>query len=316
MRPGHDDGVAAAIERFDVTGPSVRLHVRAAGPSDGPLVVLLHGFPEHGGAWRRQLPVLAAAGLRAVAPDLRGYGGSDRSGPYDVDTLADDVAGLVEALGHRRAAIVGHDWGAAVGFALAARQPASVDRLVVLNGPHPAALARELRRNVRQIVRSSYIGLFLLPWLPERLLSARDGALVGRLVRAATRRQDAWAGGELEDYGAAMARPGRAAAALGYYRALVRRPWRAASTAAWPRVGCPTLVVWGLLDPSLGPELVARDRLAPLFAPGVVPDVVTIAGAGHFVHHEAATEVNDALLAFLDPQRPGDASGRTDDAAR
>ena len=139
--------------RSDVHTDRLRLHVRAAGPVDAPLVVLLHGFPEHGGAWDRQLPVLAAAGLRAVAPDLRGYGASDRSGPYDLDTLAADVVALITALGRRRAMLVGHDWGAAIGYAVAARHPEMVERLAVLNGPHPTALVRELRRTPRQLVR-------------------------------------------------------------------------------------------------------------------------------------------------------------------
>jgi pimeloyl-ACP methyl ester carboxylesterase len=300
------DATPGAVEHLDVPTSRLRLHVRAAGPVDGPLVVLLHGFPEHGDAWHRQLPVLAAAGFRAVAPDLRGYGRSDRSGPYDLDTLAADVDGLVRALGRRSATVVGHDWGAAVAFRLAARRPEVVERLVVMNGPHPQVLARELRRNPRQLGRSAYIALFVVPWLPERLLSARRGALLGRLVRAATRRPGTWHADRLDDYGASMAQPGAAAAALGYYRAAVRRARRTVRGDAWPRITCPTLVVWAMRDPSLGPELVAADRLAPVFAPGVEPVVVRVEDAGHFVQHEAEREVNAALLAFLSTVAPAD----------
>ena len=184
-------------------------------------------------------------------------------------------------------------------FTLAARRPELVERLAVLNGPHPALLARELRRNPRQLLRSAYVVLFVLPWLPERVLAARGGALVGRLVQAATRRPGTWRHGDLADYGAAMARPGRAAAALGYYRAAVRHPRRFLRPTTWPPVRCPTLVVWALRDPALGAELVAPDRLAPLFAPEVVPRVIHVPDVGHFVQHEAEQVVNEALVDFL-----------------
>ena len=123
-------------------------------------------------------------------------------------------------------------------------------------------------------------------------------------MQAATRRPGTWSREALADYGRAMARPGAAAAALGYYRAAVRSTRRSAAQQAWPPVRCPTLVIWGLQDPSLGPELIAPDRLEPLFAPGVVPRVVTVPDAGHFVQHEAERGVGAALVCFLTAGRP------------
>src|SRR5574340_319434 len=172
----------------------------ADGPPDGPLVLLLHGFPELSRSWRHQLPALAAAGYRAVAPDLRGYGGSDQGGPYDLGTLAADAAGMVTALGRERATVVGHDWGGAVAWAVAGRRPEVVERLVVLNCPPASVLARELRRNPRQLRRSAYMLLFQLPWLPEWLLTRHRAAAVARALRGGSHVRSAWPPEELERY--------------------------------------------------------------------------------------------------------------------
>ena len=132
------------LEELRIDANGIRFHALADGPDDGPLILLLHGFPELARSWRSQLPALAAAGFRAVAPDLRGYGGTERHGPYDTATLAADVAGLVHALGRERATLVAHDWGGVIGWSAAARHPDVVERLAVLNAPPLAALAAEV----------------------------------------------------------------------------------------------------------------------------------------------------------------------------
>src|SRR5215213_1487050 len=159
----------------------VRLHYVEAG--EGPLVLLLHGFPQFWYAWRHQIPALVGAGFRVVAPDLRGYNLSAKPPgveSYALDVLAADVADLVGRVGERSAIVVGHDWGAAIAWRVASRHAAAVARVVAINGPHPRAFARELR-TLDQLLRSSYIGFFQLPWLPEVAIRAGDFALIERL---------------------------------------------------------------------------------------------------------------------------------------
>jgi pimeloyl-ACP methyl ester carboxylesterase len=287
------------MEELTIDAGGLRVHALADGPADGPLVVLLHGFPELSRSWRHQLPPLAAAGYRAVAPDQRGYGETDREGPYDPATLAGDVAALVRALGRERAVVVGHDWGGAVAWTAAQLFPALVERLVALNCPPLTVLRRELVRNPRQLRRSAYILFFQLPWLPERALTRDGAAQVARALVGGAHRRAAWDAVELELYRAAFLRPGRATAALGWYRAAFR-PHRRRRPAARP-ITAPTLVIWGVHDRFLGVDLVDRRKLARVLAPGNEPTVVLVHEAGHFVQNEAPERVNAELLAWLGP---------------
>ena len=271
----------------------------AEGPSDGPLVLLLHGFPELSRSWRRQLPALAGAGYRAVAPDLRGYGRSGREGPYDLRTLSADVAGLVGALGRARAVVVGHDWGGGVAWAAATYAPEVVERLVVLNCPHPAVLGREIRKNPRQLRRSVYMLLFQIPWLPERLLARDRGAAIARALRGGSFVKEAFPREELEVYRAAFSSPEAVAAALGYYRAAFRGMASFARDARARPISAPTLAVWGARDRFLGRETIDVARTSRYFAPGNVPEVVFVEEAGHFVQNEAPDRVNEEILRWL-----------------
>jgi pimeloyl-ACP methyl ester carboxylesterase len=288
------------MEELRLQANGVDFFALAAGPPAGPLVLLLHGFPELSLSWRHQLPALGAAGYRAVAPDLRGYGRSGgRSGPFDLRTLADDVAGLVGALGRSQAAVVGHDWGGAVAWGAASRRPEVVERLAVLDCPHPAAFALELRRNPRQLRRSLYMLFFQLPWLPEWLLSRDGGAAIGRALRGGSHVKGAFSWEATWPYRQAFSDPAAVKAALGYYRAAFRG-WTGGGTAARGRpITAPTLVLWGREDRFVGVENCAGERLAPFFAPGNAPEVRVIEGAGHFLQNEAPAEVNQALLRFL-----------------
>jgi pimeloyl-ACP methyl ester carboxylesterase len=288
------------VEELRLRANGIDFFAEAEGPPAGPLVLLLHGFPELSRSWRRQLPALGAAGLRAVAPDLRGYGRSGgREGPFDLRTLADDVAGLVAALGRERAALVGHDWGGAVAWSAAGHRPEVVERLAVLNCPHPLALGRELRRNPRQLRRSLYMLFFQLPWLPEWLLSRRGGAAVGRALRGGSHVKEAFTWEETRPYREAFSDRRAAAAALGYYRAAFRGQLPGAPRSRGRPIAAPTLVLWGVEDRFLGLETIAPDRLDRYLAPGNVPRVVLIEGAGHFLQNEAPERVNEELVAFL-----------------
>ena len=277
--------------------PRLKLHLVEAG--EGPLVLLLHGFPESWWSWRYQLEPLARAGYRVVAPDLRGYGESGRQGPYDLDTLAADVCALIDALGAEPApVVVGHDWGGAVAWHLAAHRPEHCRRLAVLNCPHPARMREALLTRPRwsQLKRSWYMFFFGLPWLPEWLLTRdRAGGLV-RVMRASAVDRTNFGLEELEPLRQAILAPGAASAMVGWYRAALwdglghpLRPPR------YPPIGCPSLLIWGLDDPALGFDDVVPGTEA--LAPGLA--IERIPGCGHFVQAEQPERVNQLLLRFL-----------------
>jgi epoxide hydrolase 4 len=283
----------------DVGG--VRLHYVQAGR--GPLVVLLHGFPEFWYAWRHQLAALAAAGFRALAPDLRGYNESAKPPgveAYRVERLADDIAGLIAHAGDARAHVVGHDWGGLVAWWLAMHRPDLVGRLAILNAPHPAALLRELR-TPGQLLRSWYTFFFQLPALPELVLRAGDYALLGRLLRRQPARPGAFTEEDIRRYKEALSRPGALTAALNYYRAAFRH--RGEQARALRPVVAPTLLIWGERDRYLGVRLTERLE-------GWVPDlrVERLPEASHWVQSDAPEQVNQLLVEFFRGGRSGETS--------
>lgn len=244
-----------------VSANGVRFHVVELGR--GPLILLLHGFPQFWWCWRRQIPSLVGAGFRVAAPDLRGYGGSDKPPRgYDAYTLSADVAGLVRALGERDAVLVGHDWGGLLAWSVATLHPQVVRRLAVVSMPHPLRLRSALVRNAGGQLRASwYVAAFQLPGIAEHLLTRNDAAFVSRLLR------DWSVPGPFPDeeserrYREAMTIPAVAHCALEYYRWAVRsivRPSgvRYARLLA-TRVRAPTLHLHGALDPCLLPSTAA-----------------------------------------------------------
>jgi pimeloyl-ACP methyl ester carboxylesterase len=278
------------IEHAEVLANGINFHVATAGPADGPPVLLLHGFPECGYGWRHQMEPLAEAGMRVVAPDLRGYGGSAKPtavSAYALDTLADDVCALAHQLGFSSFAVVGHDWGGIVAWHLAARDPQRLRCVAVLNAPHPATLSSFMLAHPLQIARSAYVGFFQLPWVPEVVLGANDHALLAlsltRSSRAGTFNDQA-----LDAYRAAWSRPGALSAMLGWYRAMpLARPLRT-------RIGLPVRVLWGDADMALAPGLA---EAGAAFCERC--DLTHFAGATHWLHHEIAQEVNTQLVEFL-----------------
>ena len=274
---------------FDL--PGLRVHAAVAGPPDGPLVLLLHGFPEFWYSWRHQIAPLARAGFRVVAPDQRGYDLTETTPPYDIATLTGDVAGLIRACGRERAFVAGHDWGAAVGWTLAAHHPEMVERLAVLNVPHPAVMRRALTgRNLRQLRRSAYIFLFQLPRLPEWLLSRNDFARLCWLMRASSRR-GTFTDEDLERYREAWSRPGALSATIGWYRALGRTMLAGGRGLHVGRVGVPTLILWGERDAALGVEL--AEQSAAWLDRGAL---VRFPKATHWAHEDLPEEITRRLL--------------------
>jgi pimeloyl-ACP methyl ester carboxylesterase len=280
---------------IDVGG--LRLHCVEAGT--GPLVVLLHGFPEFWYAWRHQIPALADAGYRVVAPDLRGYNTSDKPSrvrDYRPRVLVQDVADLIVALGASSAAVAGHDWGGGLAWLLAMQHPKRVERLVLLNAPHPVRFLKGLR-SPRQLRRSWYILAFQLPWLPERLVAARDFQALRWIFRHQPTRPGAFTAQDIDRYVAAAAQPGALRAAINYYRAAFRAN-PLAQAHGLRRVDIPTLIIWGDQDRSLGRELAEPDR-------AWVPDVRVerIAEASHWVQADDPERVNQLMVDFLEPIR-------------
>jgi pimeloyl-ACP methyl ester carboxylesterase len=270
----------------------VGLHVVAAG--SGPPVVLLHGFPEFWYSWRLQLPALAAAGYRAVAPDLRGYNESDKPPGvenYRSSKLVGDVAGLIEYLGAGPAVVVGHDWGGVIAWLLVMQRPDLVRALVVMNAPHPATFLRELP-HARQFLRSWYMFFFQLPCLPEALLRFQDFRMLGHTFRAQPRHADAFTREDVRRYKEALAKPGALSAAINYYRAAFR--YRREAEKGIRPVRGPALVIWGDRDSYLNPHVL--DGL-PRWAPDA--QLVRIPDASHWVQNDAPESVNRLLLQFL-----------------
>jgi epoxide hydrolase 4 len=252
----------------------VTLHVAEAG--EGEPVLLLHGFPELWIAWRRLLPALAARGLHALAPDLRGYGASDKPRElvaYRVSALLDDLRALIRDRCGGRAALVAHDWGGTLAYCLASESPELVSRLTILNAAHPERLRAMLLRS-SQFFRSWYIFAFQIPLLPESFLHQRS--VIEAILRGSAARPAAFSDDDIMAYHGAFLVPRAARGAVNYYRASFRWP------VAAPRpVRAPTLVVWGDRDTTLDERLL--DGLEHFV---VDLRIKHLASAGHFVHHD------------------------------
>jgi epoxide hydrolase 4 len=280
------------VEALRLPTNGIELHAVAAGPPDGRLVVLLHGFPEFWYGWRRQIAPLADAGLRVLAPDQRGYNLSEKPegvAAYSLDVLADDVLGLADALRRERFAVVGHDWGGVVAWHLAARNPERVERAAVLNAPHPATMRNFMVAHPTQALRSWYAGFFQTPLLPEWALGAADFAwLRASLVR--TSRSGTFSDADLRRYRDVWAQPGALTAMLNWYRALPRR----AGAPRRGRIRVAVRVIWGDRDPFLD-----RGFVEAGLALSDCGDAFHIADATHWVQHEEAERVNELLIEFL-----------------
>jgi len=273
---------------FDL--PGLQMHAAVDGPEDGPLLLLLHGFPEFWYSWRKQIPVFVQAGYRVVAPDQRGYHLTDKSPPFDIHTLVEDIVHLILACERQKARVVGHDWGAAVAWSLAALHPERVDRLAILNVPHPAVMNRALRGgSLRQMIKSWYIFFFQLPRLPEWLLSAGNYAGLARMLCRSSL-PSTFSMQDLAEYRKAWAQPGALRAMIGWYRALFRTGLRKQADLA-VKIQTPTLVIWGEKDLALSTAL-AEESLEWTENGRLVrfPD------ATHWVHADMPAEVNHLLL--------------------
>ncbi len=281
------------MEHQQITANGINRHVVQDGPSTGRLVILLHGFPEFWYGWRRQIPYLAAAGYRVWAPDQRGYNISDKPegiAAYTLDELADDVIGLMDAAGEEKVFVVGHDWGAAVAWWVAAKYPARVARMVVINVPHGAVLTKHLRRNFTQMRKSWYMFFFQLPWLPESLARLKNWNMHAKALKNSSR-HGTFTNNDLDIYRQAWSQPKANTSMLNWYRAVMQKPPTPPENL---RITVPTLLIWGAQDKFLGREL-AQPSI-DLCDDG---RLVFFEEATHWVQHEEAGRVNELIDTFL-----------------
>ncbi|MEM7285802.1 MAG: alpha/beta fold hydrolase [Actinomycetota bacterium] len=259
------------------------------------LALLVHGFPEHAFSWRHQIPALAEAGYEVWAPNTRGYGDSDKPeavSAYAMDELLADLAGLVDAADREHLTLVGHDWGAAQAWMFAIRRVRPVERLVIMNVPHPACMRRELR-SFRQLRKSWYIFFFQLPWLPEKLFTSRNAKAIGDAFTNMAVDDSRFPDRVTDVFRENARKPGAIRSMVNYYRAAIRNA-KDSQNEDLPVIETPTLMVWGLEDKALGRETTdgTDEHVSDLtlrYLPGV----------SHWVQQEAPEVVNTILLAWL-----------------
>jgi pimeloyl-ACP methyl ester carboxylesterase len=284
------------VEMIRVPANGISFEVATMGAGDR-LALCLHGFPEHAYSWRHQMPLLAKLGYRVWAPNLRGYGGTDSPqeiSAYRIPTLVEDVAGLIKASGATETLLIAHDWGGALAWLLAMRQPELISRLVILNLPHPACFARELKRP-RQLLRSWYMFFFQIPRLPEFLLGRDNARRIGEMFRRSSRNPSRFPDDAIEVYRKNAARPGGLTAMLNWYRAFFQgRRNQSRGGGGFPKINTPTLFLWGDAD-------VALDFRTTQGTENYVSDLTfrVLPGISHWIQQEAPEAVNAMLEAWL-----------------
>ena len=270
----------------------IRLHTMQAGPEGGRLIILLHGFPEFWRGWIRQIDPLASAGFYVLAPDQRGYNLSDKPAQleaYLLDELGKDIIGLIKASGRQKAVIVGHDWGGIVAWWLGIHEPEILEKLVIINAPHPNVMRRSLIFNPEQVLKSSYALFFQLPWIPEAISRNEDWKLVVNGMLESSR-PGTFSEEDMGYYRAAWWRKDAFTSMLNWYRANARFQPVLPEEA---RVSVPTLLIWGEQDMALGNYLVEPSaQLCDQVR------VEVFEQSTHWVQHEEAERVNQLILEF------------------
>jgi pimeloyl-ACP methyl ester carboxylesterase len=290
----------AAVETIRVAANGLDFEVDQMGNGE-KLALLLHGFPESKYSWRAQMPLFAARGYTAWAPNTRGYGNTTRpkeKAAYTVDHLMADVAGLIDAAQARGitgpVTLVAHDWGGIVAWTFAIERVRPLERCVILNIPHPVLMSRDLR-SWRQLHRSWYMFFFQIPWLPELLLGARRAEAIGRAFRDTAVDKSRFPDSVLDEYRRNASRPGALTAMLNYYRANVFNRKNRTRWSTAPVLETPTLMIWGEEDTALGKELTTDTHT-------LVRDLTLryLPRVSHWVQQEAPETVNAMVEAWLD----------------
>jgi epoxide hydrolase 4 len=278
---------------------NIKLHVITDGAENGPSVVLLHGFPEFHYGWRKQIPALVGAGFRVIVPDQRGYNLSDKpcgAAAYDVNTLAKDVVGLFDHFGIQKARLVGHDWGAAVAWTVALNHPERLERLAILNVPHPDVMARFMLEDPAQRRKSWYIFAIQLRYIAEWNLRRDNFRNMARML-VGSGKKSTFTRDDIAEYKKAWSQPGALTGMLNWYRAIFRGSFKYLfhrRNIPARRVGTPILILWGKRDVALNHEMVE-----PSLALCEDGRAVMFEDATHWVQHDKADEVNKHLIDFL-----------------
>ena len=287
------NNVKDLVRFFRVSTNGIGIHVAEAGPPGGPLVFLLHGFPEFWYGWRNQIPYLAERGFRIIAPDQRGYNLSDKPAgirSYHLDELAADIVGLADHFGQKAFDIVGHDWGASVGWWLAGKHVSRIRRLAVLNAPHPAVWLDFMRNHPVQRRKSRYVRLLQIRRLPEFMARLSGFDALTKPFRDSIR-SDAFTDGDLKIYRGAWSQPGAITAMINWYRALFTE---SIGPALEYHISCPTLVIWGKRDAYAEPDLAEASARLCIHARIQYFDQST-----HWVQHDEPDRVSSLLTNFL-----------------
>jgi pimeloyl-ACP methyl ester carboxylesterase len=284
--------VPIAFKDVTFRNGTIELHAVASGPSDGPVVILLHGFPEFWYSWRKQIEPLAAAGLRVIVPDQRGYNKSSKprgAASYALSHLTSDVLAIADQLGQARIFLAGHDWGAAIAWSVALLHPQRIAKLAILNVPHPSVMRRYLKTNRRQLRRSWYMFFFQLPWLPEAAFSAFNFRLgVRSLVRSS--RPGTFSPEDIAQYRAAWSQAHALTSMINWYRAAMRHRTKFPDST----VHVPTRILWGERDAFLLSEM-AHDSLRYCDS----AELYTFTQASHWLQHEEPARVSELLIDFF-----------------
>jgi pimeloyl-ACP methyl ester carboxylesterase len=282
------------FERVAANG--LDFEVLTAGVGDR-LALCLHGFPEHALSWRSQIPVLVELGYRVWAPNQRGYGKTSRPRDveaYAIERLMDDVAALIDVSKARSVTLIGHDWGAAVAWFFALRRIRPLERLVIMNVPHPAVFTKALRHSRRQRLRSWYMGFFQLPVVPEWLLGLDGARAIERAFTASACEPERFTPEVLAVYREQARVPGALTAMLNWYRAAARGGMVRQVKLGFPPIEVPTLMLWGEEDVALGKETTyGTHRYVTDLRLHYLP------GASHWVQQDAPERVNEELIRFL-----------------
>ncbi len=301
--PGQAIGLPGPWAHRDISANGARFHIVQSG--EGPLVMLLHGFPQYWYAWRNYLPAIADAGFCAVAIDMRGYGGSDHPPDgYDPYTLSDDIAGVIAVLGYQNAVVVGHGWGGQIGWTLTARHPQSIRSLVAISAPHPRRMREALLRERKQLGASLNRIKMQLPWWNERTLRAGQAIETEKMLRRWSGSSD-WLTSEVGgNYRAAMLVLDTAHCSLMYNKWATRSLYRTDGINYFKLMSSPTRVpvlqVHGTQDRIILPETThGSDEYVESDY-----ELLELSGVGHFPHEEAVSSLRPRIVDWLKKSTP------------
>lgn len=286
-----DNELESAFQHQYITTNQVRLHYVTQG--EGPLMLMLHGFPEFWYSWHHQIPVFAQD-YKVVALDMRGYNESEKPqdvSAYRMSALIKDVQGVIQGLGYDQCILVAHDWGGAIAWQFAYAHPEMLHKLIIMNLPHPAKFQEALRSNPQQMLRSWYIGFFQVPVLPELMFQANDYRAIASMFSERATNKNAFSPADLEAYKNAAAKRGALTAMINYYRSnldMLLQP------KDWGILDVPTLLLWGEDDFALGKELTygTKDYVRNL-------ELHYLSQCSHWIQQEQPELVNQYMRTFL-----------------